>query len=95
MRRRLESDTLSTITPERQYGSDIPMCFNNNTLGEEMDTAGLSWAYYRVDASNGDGGIWSAYQNIAPIYNGPDWSKDVISPQTISSATYRTASSAR
>ena len=46
-----------------------------------MDTAGLSWAYY-ASTVYGDGGIWSAYQNIAPIYNGPDWSKDVISPQT-------------
>jgi phospholipase C len=75
------SETISTITQERQYGSNIPMCFNNNTLGAEMDTAGLPWAYY-ASSVYGDGGIWSAYQNIAPIYNGPDWSKDVISPQT-------------
>jgi phospholipase C len=74
-------DYISTITQERQYGSQIPMCFNNNTLGAEMDTAGLSWAYY-ASSVNGDGGIWSAYQNIAPIFHGGDWSKDVISPQT-------------
>src|SRR5580700_3910075 len=74
-------ETISTITQERQYGSYIPMCFNNNTLGAEMDTAGLSWAYY-ASSVYGDGGIWSAYQNIAPIYHGPDWSNDVISPQT-------------
>ena len=29
-----------------------------------------------------DGGIWSAYQNVNHIYNGADWAKDVISPQT-------------
>jgi phospholipase C len=75
------SDQIGTITSERQYGNNIPMCFNNNTVGAEMDTAGLSWAYY-ASSVNGDGGIWSAYQNIAPIYNGPDWSSDVISPQT-------------
>ena len=46
-----------------------------------MDGAGLSWAYY-ASSVYGDGGIWSAYQNISPIYNGPDWSKDIISPQT-------------
>ncbi|MGA8662324.1 MAG: alkaline phosphatase family protein [Candidatus Cybelea sp.] len=74
-------DRIATLNQDRQYGSDIQMCFNNNTLGAEMDTAGLSWAYY-ASSINGDGGIWSAYQNIAPIYNGPDWSKDVISPQT-------------
>jgi phospholipase C len=74
-------DYIATLNSERQYGSDIPMCFNNNTLGAEMDGAGLSWAYY-ASSINGDGGIWSAYQNIKPIYEGSDWSKDVISPQT-------------
>ena len=74
-------DYIGTLNSERQYGSNIQMCFNNNTLGAEMDTAGLSWAYY-ASSVNGDGGIWSAYQNIAPIYHGPDWSNDVISPQT-------------
>jgi phospholipase C len=75
------SDYIATLTQERQYGSDIPMCFNNNTLGAEMDGAGLSWAYY-ASSIYGDGGIWSAYQNIEPIYDGPDWKNDVISPQT-------------
>src|SRR5579863_8850555 len=75
------SNYIATLTSERQYGSDIPMCFDNNTLGAEMDTAGLSWAYYASSVS-GDGGIWSAYQNIEPIYDGPDWKTDVISPQT-------------
>jgi len=74
-------DEIATITQTRQYGSNISMCWNNKTIGSEMDDAGLSWAYYASTVS-GDGGIWSAYQNIAPIYNGPDWSKDVISPQT-------------
>jgi phospholipase C len=76
-----QGDSISTLNSERQYGSTIPMCWNNNTLGAEMDGAGLSWAYY-ASAINGDGGIWSAYQNIEPIYKGSDWSKDVISPQT-------------
>jgi len=38
-------------------------------------------AYY-ASAIDGDGGFWSAYQNIKPIYSGSDWKKDVISPQT-------------
>ena len=75
------SDDIGTLSSERQYGSNIPMCWNNNTLGAEMDAAGLSWAYY-ASAIDGDGGFWSAYQNIKPIYSGSDWKKDVISPQT-------------
>jgi phospholipase C len=76
-----QSSEIATITQERQYGNPIPMCWDNQTLGDEMDNAGLSWAFY-TSSYNGDGGIWNAYQNINHIYNGPDWSKDVISPQT-------------
>ncbi len=75
------TDDIGTLDSERQYGSDIPMCFSNNTLGAELDHAGLSWAYY-ASVVSGDGGFWSAYQNIKPIYEGSDWKKDVISPQT-------------
>jgi phospholipase C len=75
------TDYIGTINQERQYGSNIHMCWSNETLGDEMDAAGLSWAYY-ASTVDGDGGIWSAYQNIKQIYNGPDWSSDVISPQT-------------
>jgi phospholipase C len=75
------SNYISTLTSARQYGSAIPMCWTNKTLGDEMDGKGLSWAYY-ASKIYGDGGIWSAYQNISQTYNGPDWKKDVISPQT-------------
>ena len=66
---------------QREYGPPIPICWDNKTIGDEMDKAGLSWAYYAT-LWYGDGGIWSAYQNIKHIYFGPDWHKDVISPQT-------------
>jgi phospholipase C len=75
------SDYISTLDSERQYGTPIPMCWKNKTLGDEMDGAGLSWAYY-ASTIFGDGGMWSAYQNISQIYSGHDWKKDVISPQT-------------
>jgi phospholipase C len=75
------SDYIYTLTTSRTYGNPIEMCWDNTTLGDEMDTAGLSWAFY-ASVYYGDGGIWSAYQNINHIYNGPDWSKDVSSPQT-------------
>ncbi|HEY2474956.1 MAG TPA: alkaline phosphatase family protein [Candidatus Cybelea sp.] len=75
------SDYIATITQQRQYGPDIALCWDNKTLGDEMDKAGLSWAFY-TSVYYGDGGIWSAYQNISHIYNGPDWGKDIITPQT-------------
>jgi phospholipase C len=57
------------------------VCWDPTTLGDELDTAGISWGFYTATI-NGDLGIWSAYQAINHIYNGPDWSKDIITPQT-------------
>jgi phospholipase C len=68
------------VGPQRQlpYGQEVP-CWDPTTLGDELDSAGVSWAYYAVSHS-GFPGLWSAYQAINHVFNGPDWSKDVISP---------------
>ena len=39
-------DNIYTLTQERTYGGTIPMCWSNDTIGEEMDNAKLSWAFY-------------------------------------------------
>ena len=75
------ADDIDTISFTRQIGSPIQACFNSPTLGDEMDAAGLSWAFYATTV-NGSGGFWSAYQAIKHIYDGPDWKKDVITPPT-------------
>lgn len=74
------SDTVETIGKDRKISSNrIAVCFNNPTIGSEADAAGISWRFY-ASAINGDGGLWSSYQAISPIYNGPDWGADVINP---------------
>ncbi|HEY5426627.1 MAG TPA: alkaline phosphatase family protein, partial [Candidatus Tumulicola sp.] len=75
------SDKIYTVTQQRGYGPSIQVCFDNQTLGDELDTAKVSWRFYTADL-NGDGNLWSAYQAINHIRNGPDWSTDVVSPQT-------------
>jgi phospholipase C len=72
---------IRTVTQQRQIGNFIETCLDNTTLGDELDKANLSWRYY-TSPINGDGGAWSAYQAINHIYNGPDWNKDVVTPQT-------------
>ena len=74
------SDKISEVGPQRQipYGTEV-VCWDPTTLGDELDTAGISWAYYAVSYS-GFPGLWSAYQAINHIYNGNDWKKDVLSP---------------
>lgn len=78
------TDTIQTLTQARtiHYGYRIQVCFDNKTLGDELDAKKIPWAYYTAQTPTGDGAYWSAYSAIEQIYNGPDWDKDVISPQT-------------
>ncbi|HYL27743.1 MAG TPA: alkaline phosphatase family protein [Candidatus Nitrosotalea sp.] len=72
-------DQIATVGPKRQVPESYEqVCWDPTTLGDELDKANVSWAYYAVSYS-GYPGLWSAYQAINHIYNGPDWQKDVIS----------------
>ena len=74
-------------------GHRIHPCFNYKTLGDELDMAHLSWAYYEAGGTEGICGngidkyrrvsnhaIWNAYWAIKHICYGPDWNSDIISP---------------
>jgi phospholipase C len=74
-------DTILTLTQQRTYGSPIPVCLDNETLGDELDSAGISWRYY-TSSLDSDGNLWNAYQAIKHIRYGPDWTKNVVWPQT-------------
>jgi phospholipase C len=77
-------DTVTTITPKRyEFGPSIEPCYDYQTLGDELDKAKLSWRFYAAKYGNdrgGNGGTWSGYQAVKHIFEGPDWKKDVISP---------------
>ncbi len=94
-----KGDTIATVAPNRSQGRRVTDCFDYQTLGDELDKGGISWAYYAAPIGKSpspcgqtmDGikpdftqnnGIWSAYQAVKHICYGPDWNKDVISPQT-------------
>ncbi len=75
--------SVATITKERTIGPDESACFDYTTLGDELDSAKLSWRFYAAtygSASSDGGAYWSGYQAVKHIYDGPDWKKDVISP---------------
>ena len=74
-------DNIDIVNAQRQIPSGYePACWDVTTLGDELDNAGLSWAFYTSKVKAPDG-IWSAYQAIKHIYYGADWKKDVITPQ--------------
>ena len=78
---RQPGDKVQTITHKRTYGKFQRPCFDYTTLGDELDNAGLPWRFYTSPYNKPLGGLWSGYQAVDHIYNGPDWKKDVITPQ--------------
>ncbi len=74
-------DEVATLTHQRSYGDSIFPCFNYKTLGDELDAAGLPWRFYTSSYRVPISGFWSGYQAVKHIYNGPDWAKDVVTPQ--------------
>jgi phospholipase C len=75
-------DEVAIVNKDRTINQNgQPPCYDYTTLGDELDTAGLTWRFYAATyGSASDGAEWSSYQAIKHIYNGPDWKKDVISP---------------
>ena len=76
-------DVVPTLTKQRTYGTPEPACFDYQTLADEFDAAGLSWKFYAStygSGASGDGAEWSGFQAVKHIYEGPDWHKNVISP---------------
>jgi phospholipase C len=74
-----------TITTDRNpNGPQQRPCFDYQTLGDELDKAKLTWRFYTSQyytPSSDDAAFWSSYQAVNHIYNGPDWKKDVLTPQ--------------
>jgi phospholipase C len=76
-------DPVGTIKPDRTLGRDIVPCYDYQTLGDELDSIRLSWRFYAGtygSRSTGDGAEWSGYQAVKHIRYGPDWKRNVISP---------------
>ena len=64
--------------------NDFPGSGSNYlTLRDLFDGASpaITWKYY-TPALGDAGGIWSAFDVIYPVRNGPEWTNNVISPET-------------
>ena len=95
------STTTSLITTylqlERHQGpfpctSSFPYSGDNyQTLRDLLDKKYVSWKYY-TPAVGANGGIWSAFDSIASVRYGPEWSTNVSSPPTniFNDITYNT-----
>jgi phospholipase C len=76
------TEKVATITHKRKIGTTQEPCFDYTTLGDELDAAGLPWRFYTSQYNVPLSGVWSAYQAVKHIYDGPDWAKDIRYPQS-------------
>jgi phospholipase C len=53
-------------------------CFEHPTLADLLDAKGVSWRYY----TSSTGSIWTGPNAINHLRFGPDWTRNVILPQT-------------
>lgn len=76
------TDQVKMITGSRKITIKTQRpCFDYTTLGDELDKAGLPWRFYTSKyGSPTEGGLWSGYQAVKHIIDGPDWA-NVITPQ--------------
>jgi phospholipase C len=76
------TDRVNVLLPT---GMELPgaiyPCSDYTTLADLMDQNHVTWRYYAPGQGKG-GYNWSAFQAIQHIRKGPDWSTDVISPET-------------
>jgi phospholipase C len=71
----------SLITPTGRYLKEkgpFP-CFTYSTIRDLLDAGGVSWRYF---TSASKGGTWDAFEAINAVRNGPEWSTNIIQPQT-------------
>ncbi len=72
------------LNAQRVRTGDGPFpCFTQyNTMAETLDAAGTTWKYYAPMVKYAGGRLWSPFAAIRQVRFGPDWTRNVISPQT-------------
>ncbi len=52
-------------------------CFTYGTIRDQLDAKKISWKYYTVGSNKGASGIWSAFDAIKAVRDGPEWKTNV------------------
>jgi phospholipase C len=79
-----DSPAGSTVPVLNSSGGQVPgpfPCFGYTTLADLLDASRIGWRYYTPPITNVNG-VYSAYDAVRQIRYGPDWSADVLSPET-------------
>jgi len=72
------------LNPQRieTGGGPFPCFTQYDTMADTLDSAGVSWKYYAPLVNYAGGRLWSPFAAIRDVRYGPDWTRNIISPQT-------------
>jgi phospholipase C len=54
--------------------------YDYDTLRDLLDAKSVSWKYYTPPVGKGSGSLWSAFDVVAAVRYGPEWSANVVAP---------------
>lgn len=74
--------TVPLMLPNRMAGPGVFPCYDDPTLGSELDAKGLDWRFYAPAIGGNLGNIWSSYDSYSGIRYGTDWATKVVAPET-------------
>ena len=78
-----DQELVRVLLPSGIITKQLP-CFSGvKTMAESLDNAGVSWKYYSPPSTD-PGYIWSTFDAINAVRNGPDWNKVVDTSNFIS-----------
>jgi phospholipase C len=63
------------------YNGPLP-CFDWASIATLLDAKSVPWKYYVDDGSDFSGNAWNGFTAFKQIYHGPDWKRDISSPNT-------------
>ncbi|MFZ0032042.1 MAG: alkaline phosphatase family protein [Candidatus Cybelea sp.] len=74
--------SLITAGDQYMYRTGPFPCLAYATLRDLLDSAGVSWRYYTPTTGNFAGNLWNAFDAIAAVRHGAEWTTNVVSPET-------------
>ena len=69
-----DQEQVRVLQPNGVITVQFPCFTGVNTMAQTLDNGGVSWKYY-APPSTDQGYIWSIFNAISDVRNGPDWSK--------------------
>lgn len=78
-----DQEQVRVLQPNGIINVQFPCFTGVPTMAQTLDNAGVSWKYY-APPSTDPGYIWSTFNAISDVRNGPDWNKVVDTSNFIS-----------